>query len=162
MDARLGFATPMKPTANAKPDMPRLQLDMSNFSKKTKTDAYMQAGKNGRNVLSAPLSHGVEIDLQDYTKDANKMHCSHFQLTQLWIVPLLLLVIFIYDKNFAIDIHVTVVFVLGMLFCILDVFSKKMIQLYDMLGELQEGNFHVGFALDLVQVVFFLIQGSIV
>ena len=162
MTARLGFATPMKPTANSKPDMPRLQLDMTNFSKKTKTDAYMQAGKNGRNVLSAPLSHGVEISLNDYTKAAKKMHCSHFQLTQLWIVPLLLLVIFIYDKNFAIDIHVTVVFVLAMLFCILDVFSKKMIQLYDMLEELQDGNFHVGFALDLVQVVFLLIQASIV
>jgi hypothetical protein len=162
MTARLGFANPMIPSANAKPDMPRLQLDMSNFSKKTKPDAYMQAGKDGRNVLAAPLTLADEITLSNYQDAAKKMHCSHFQRTQLWIVPLLLLVIFIYDKNFAIDIHVTVVFVLGMLYCILDVFSKKMIQLYDMLRALQDGTLHVGYALQLVQVVFFLIQGSIV
>ena len=116
---------------------PLKSLDMSNFSAKIKSDGFMQAGKGGRNVLTAPLKDDIkELGFSDYQNV--ETNCSHFQSTQLWVLPFVTLIAHIYDKNFDIDINVTVVFVLTMLFCILDVFGKKVTQLHEIILGFEE------------------------
>ena len=149
----------------------KMSLDMSNFSTKIKSDAFMQAGDGGRYVLEASLKDDMNnLSLSDYEKV--EINCSHFQSTQLWVIPFVTLIAHIYDKNFDIDIHVTVVFVLSMMFCILDVFSKKVTQLHEIiLGFETNSNstqndgwlpkFHASSLLLLVQVVNVILQISI-
>ena len=149
----------------------KMSLDMSNFSTKIKSDAFMQAGDGGRYVLEASLKDDIRnLDIDDYEKV--EINCSHFQSTQLWVLPFVTLIAHIYDKNFDIDIHVTVVFVLSMMFCILDVFGKKVTQLHEIiLGFEKDSNstqnvtwfpkFHASSLLLLVQVVNVILQFSI-
>ena len=149
----------------------KMSLDMSNFSTKIKSDAFMQAGDGGRYVLEASLKDDMNnLSLSDYEKV--EINCSHFQSTQLWVLPFVTLIAHIYDKNFDIDIHVTVVFVLSMMFCILDVFGKKVTQLHEIiLGFETNSNstqndgwlpkFHASSLLLLVQVVNVILQFSI-
>ena len=149
----------------------KMSLDMSNFSTKIKSDAFMQAGDGGRYVLEASLKDDIRnLDIDDYEKV--EINCSHFQSTQLWVLPFVTLIAHIYDKNFDIDIHVTVVFLLSMMFCILDVFSKKVTQLHEIiLGFETEKKsdqwyylfkqFHASSLLLLVQLVNVILQFSI-
>ena len=122
---------------------PKLDLDMSNFSNKIKADAYVQAGNDGRYpITKIPFKNDFKtLKLEDYNRVHDNMNFSHFQMTQLWTFPFLTLIFYIYDKNYETDINVTTVFVLTMLFCIIDVFSKRLFQLKEMIGkfELREG-----------------------
>jgi hypothetical protein len=123
-----------KPIVN---ETSNLTLDMSNFSNKIKADAYVQAGNGGRYLdekLSSQNSFNENLDLQQYSDAFDQIKFSHFQMTQLWTFPFLALIVYIYDKNYEVDINVTLVFVLTMGFCILDVFSKRLVQLQEVIA----------------------------
>lgn len=114
---------------------PKLELDMSNFSNKIKADAYVQAGNGGRYPIEEyafKSEFKPNLELHDYVKAHEDINFSHFQMTQLWTFPFLTLLVYIYDKNYDIDINVTLVFVLTMLYCIIDIFSKRLVQLQEM------------------------------
>lgn len=118
---------------------PKLELDMSNFSNKIKADAYVQAGNGGRYpITEIPFKDDFQtLQLKDYNHVHDNMNFSHFQMTQLWTFPFLTLIFYIYDKNYATDINVTTVFVLTMLYCIIDVFSKRLFQLKEMIAKFE-------------------------
>ena len=116
---------------------PKLELDMSNFSNKIKADAYVQAGNTGRYPIEKYAfmqDFREQLNLEDYVKAHEDINFSHFQMTQLWTFPFLTLLVYIYDKNYDIDINVTLVFVLTMLYCIIDIFSKRLVQLQEMVA----------------------------
>ena len=144
-----------------------LELNLSGFSKnKVQTNAYMQAGKHGRGELKDgkfQLFNESTPSLNVSNYEQVHIHYSHFQMTQLWVLPLLLLSIYIYDKNFDIDIHVTLVFVLSMIYCILDIFSRRMLEMNSILRELSSNAMPwlIETVLAVVQLLSGLVQLSI-
>jgi len=143
------------------------ELNLSGFSKnKVQTNAYMPPGHDGKGLLKDGefqlfMKTTTSLTVLNYEKV--HVHYSHFQMTQLWVLPLLLLSIYIYDKNFDIDIHVTLVFVLSMIYCILDIFSRRMLEMNSILRELSGKPMPplVETVLAVVQVLSGLVQLSI-
>lgn len=169
--AELGYLQdangPSSSDQNVKEIATHFELNLSGFSKnKVQTNAYMQAGKNGRGELKDgkfQLFNESTLSLNVSNYEQVHIHYSHFQMTQLWVLPLLLLSIYIYDKNFDIDIHVTLVFVLSMIYCILDIFSRRMLEMNSILRELSSNAMPwlIETVLAVVQLLSGLVQLSI-
>ena len=108
-----------------------MQLNVSGFNgtAKLQTKAFMQPGAGGNyRVRDISDLDGTpkELGAGDYV---NTPYSSLWALTQLWVWPLLLLSAYVVKYNFQVDINVTVVFFGTFIFGLIELFSRRMLEL---------------------------------
>ena len=135
MQATLGYQPPDSaagPPGTLPPVVPGaapMTLNISSFqSNKMKLNAFLQPGKDGNYplVLHTDLTTNRSIGEDDYKV---RPATSVWALTQLWVLPLLVLSVFILRSNYQMDIDVTVVFVGTFVIGLIELFTKRLMEL---------------------------------
>ena len=110
----------------------KMNLNVTGFvgGNKIKTKAFMQPGASGNYKLEnvTDLHLAQPLKAVDYQK-ADTPFTSLWALTQLWVLPLIVVSTFIVKQNFQLDINVTVVAVGMFVFGLLDLFGRRLLEI---------------------------------
>ena len=119
-----------------------MELNLAGFEgkKKLRTDAFTQPGNvpGLKRVTDddADLDLG-EVSLEDY---AVRPSNSVWAMVNLWVWPLIILSAFITRSNYQLDIELTVVLVGFFFIGLIELFTKRLMELKYLFGQIQEKN----------------------
>ena len=119
-----------------------MELNLAGFEgkKKLRTDAFTQPGNvpNLKRVTDgdADLDLG-DVSLEDY---AVRPSNSVWAMVNLWVWPLIILSAFITKSNYQLDIELTVVLVGFFFIGLIELFTKRLMELKYLFGQIQEKN----------------------
>ena len=119
-----------------------MELNLAGFEgkKKLRTDAFTQPG----NVpgLKRVTDGDADLDLGDVSLEDYAVRPSNsvWAMVNLWVWPLIILSAFITKSNYQLDIELTVVLVGFFFIGLIELFTKRLMELKYLFGQIQEKN----------------------